>query len=147
MHSPTDCRVARSGGSLRRSPTYLPAGRLHPDIRVRARRRDRPLGCGNYYEYLIGGMLGIGLAQTAPGVAVALVTRHVHRLIDRFRSPLISRGAMQATRSVAVDTAHPDDRRGCGGLLRPGHRLALAYQYRGRDRRVRVRLLSGYAFT
>ena len=32
------------------------------------------LGGGNYHEYLIGGMLGMGLAQTAPGVAVALVT-------------------------------------------------------------------------
>ena len=31
-------------------------------------------GGGSYHEYLIGGMLGMGLAQTAPGVAVALVT-------------------------------------------------------------------------
>ena len=31
-------------------------------------------GGGNYHEYLIGGMLGMGLAQTAPGVAVALVS-------------------------------------------------------------------------
>src|ERR1700753_1438687 len=30
-------------------------------------------GGGNYHEYLIGGMLGMGLAQTAPGTAVARV--------------------------------------------------------------------------
>src|ERR1700689_247472 len=29
-------------------------------------------GGGNYHEYLIGGMLGMGLAQTAPGGAGAL---------------------------------------------------------------------------
>ena len=43
-------------------------------------------GGGSYHEYLIGGMLGMGLAQTAPGVAVALVTDMSTGLMDRFRS-------------------------------------------------------------
>src|SRR5271170_3384480 len=59
------------------------------------------LGGGNYHEYLIGGMLGMGLAQTAPGVAVALVTDMHTGLIDRFRSLPMSRWAVLAARSVA----------------------------------------------
>ncbi|HEY1000192.1 MAG TPA: hypothetical protein VGD83_11180, partial [Streptosporangiaceae bacterium] len=39
-------------------------------------------GHGSYHEYLIGGMLGMGLAQTAPGVAVALVTDMSTGLMD-----------------------------------------------------------------
>jgi ABC-2 type transport system permease protein len=58
-------------------------------------------GGGNYHEYLIGGMLGMGLAQTAPGVAVALVTDMSTGLIDRFRSLPMSRWAVLAARSVA----------------------------------------------
>jgi ABC-2 type transport system permease protein len=56
---------------------------------------------GSYHEYLIGGMLGMGLAQTAPGVAVALVTDMSTGLIDRFRSLPMSRWAVLAARSVA----------------------------------------------
>jgi len=59
------------------------------------------VGGGNYHEYLIGGMLGMGLAQTAPGVAVALVTDMSTGLIDRFRSLPMSRWAVLAARSVA----------------------------------------------
>src|SRR6202034_2721188 len=40
-------------------------------------------GGGNYHEYLIGGMLGMGLAQTAPGGAVAPVTDSSPRLSAR----------------------------------------------------------------
>jgi ABC-2 type transport system permease protein len=58
-------------------------------------------GGGNYHEYLIGGMLGMGLAQTAPGVAVALVTDMSSGLIDRFRSLPMSRWAVLAARSIA----------------------------------------------
>jgi ABC transporter DrrB family efflux protein len=58
-------------------------------------------GGGNYHEYLIGGMLGMGLAQTAPGVAVALVTDMSTGLIDRFRSLPMSRWAVLMARSVA----------------------------------------------
>ena len=43
-------------------------------------------GGGNYHEYLIGGMLGMSLAQTAPGTAVAVVSDMSTGLIDRFRS-------------------------------------------------------------
>src|SRR5215472_8903422 len=47
-------------------------------------------GGGSYHEYLIGGMLGMGLAQTAPGTAVAVVTDMSTGLIDRFRSLTIA---------------------------------------------------------
>ena len=59
------------------------------------------LGGGNYHEYLIGGMLGMGLAQTAPGVAVALVTDMSTGLIDRFRSLPMSRWAVLTARTLA----------------------------------------------
>ena len=58
-------------------------------------------GHGSYHEYLIGGMLGMGLAQTAPGAAVALVTDMSTGLIDRFRSLPMSRWAVLMARSVA----------------------------------------------
>jgi ABC-2 type transport system permease protein len=56
---------------------------------------------GSYHEYLIGGMLGMGLAQTAPGVAVALVTDMSTGLMDRFRSLPMSRWAVLIARSIA----------------------------------------------
>jgi ABC transporter DrrB family efflux protein len=58
-------------------------------------------GSGSYHEYLIGGMLGMGLAQTAPGVAVALVTDMSTGLMDRFRSLPMSRWAVLGARSIA----------------------------------------------
>ena len=58
-------------------------------------------GGGSYHEYLIGGMLGMGLAQTAPGVATALVTDMSTGLMDRFRSLPMSRWAVLVARSVA----------------------------------------------
>jgi ABC-2 type transport system permease protein len=58
-------------------------------------------GHGSYHEYLIGGMLGMGLAQTAPGVAVALVTDMSTGLVDRFRSLPMSRWAVLVARSIA----------------------------------------------
>ena len=58
-------------------------------------------GGGNYHEYLIGGMLAMGLAMTAPGTAVALVTDMSSGLIDRFRSLPTSRSAVLAGRTIA----------------------------------------------
>ena len=58
-------------------------------------------GGGNYHEYLIGGMLAMGLAMTAPGTAVALVTDMSTGLIDRFRSLPMSRSAVLAGRTIA----------------------------------------------
>jgi ABC-2 type transport system permease protein len=46
-------------------------------------------------------MLGMGLAQTAPGVAVALVSDMSTGLIDRFRSLPMSRWAVLVARSIA----------------------------------------------
>jgi ABC-2 type transport system permease protein len=58
-------------------------------------------GHGSYHEYLIGGMLGMGLAQTAPGVATALVTDMSTGVIDRFRSLPMSRWAVLVARSFS----------------------------------------------
>jgi ABC-2 type transport system permease protein len=58
-------------------------------------------GRGSYHEYLVGGMLGMGLAQTAPGVAVALVSDMSSGLIDRFRSLPMSRWAVLTARTIA----------------------------------------------
>jgi ABC transporter DrrB family efflux protein len=58
-------------------------------------------GGGSYHEYLIGGMLAMGLAATAPGTAVALVTDMSSGLIDRFRSLPTSRAAVLAGRTIA----------------------------------------------
>jgi len=59
------------------------------------------VGGGNYREYLIGGMLGMGLAQTAPGTAVAVVSDMSTGLIDRFRSLPMSRAAVLTARTIA----------------------------------------------
>ncbi|MBO0777167.1 MAG: ABC transporter permease [Actinobacteria bacterium] len=58
-------------------------------------------GGGSYREFLIGGMLGMGVAGTAPGTAVALVTDMSTGLIDRFRSLPMSRSAVLAGRTIA----------------------------------------------
>jgi ABC transporter DrrB family efflux protein len=58
-------------------------------------------GGGNYHEYLIGGMLGMGLAQTAPGAALALVMDMSSGLIDRFRSLPMSRWAVLTARTIS----------------------------------------------
>jgi ABC-2 type transport system permease protein len=58
-------------------------------------------GGGSYHEYLIGGMLGMGLAATAPSTAVALVADMSTGLIDRFRSLPMAQAAVLAGRTVA----------------------------------------------
>ncbi len=58
-------------------------------------------GHGSYHEYLVGGVLGMGLAQTAPGVAVAVVTDMSTGLIDRFRSLPMSRWSVLTARTLA----------------------------------------------
>src|ERR1700733_2030068 len=75
-----------------RSPARHERGRLAPG--------PAP-GHGSYHEYLIGGMLGMGLAQTAPGVAIALVSDMSTGLIDRFRSLPMSRWAVLTARTLA----------------------------------------------
>ena len=58
-------------------------------------------GHGSYHEYLIGGMLGMGLVSTAPGASVALVTDMSTGLMDRFRSLPMSRWAVLLARSIS----------------------------------------------
>lgn len=58
-------------------------------------------GGGSYHDYLIGGMLGLGVAGTAPGTAVALVTDMSTGLVDRFRSLPMTRPAVLAGRTLA----------------------------------------------
>src|SRR5215469_1867269 len=81
--------VKRSIARIRREPETLADVTFQPVIFILM------------FAYLIGGMLGMGLAQTAPGVAVALVTDMSTGLIDRFRSLPMSRWAVLAARSVA----------------------------------------------
>jgi ABC-2 type transport system permease protein len=59
------------------------------------------IGGGAYHSYLIGGMLGMSLAQTAPGTAVAVVSDMSTGLIDRFRSLPMSRAAVLTARTIA----------------------------------------------
>ncbi len=58
-------------------------------------------GGGGYHGYLIGGMLAMTLAQTAPGTAVAVVSDMSTGLIDRFRSLPMSRAAVLTARTIA----------------------------------------------
>src|ERR1700684_2777798 len=58
-------------------------------------------GHGSYHEYLIGGVLGMGLAQTAPRGGVGQVTDTSTGLIARFRSLPMSRWALLVARSIA----------------------------------------------
>jgi ABC transporter DrrB family efflux protein len=58
-------------------------------------------GGGSYHEYLVGGMLAMGLAGTAPSTTVALVTDMNTGLIDRFRSLPMSPAAVLAGRTIA----------------------------------------------
>src|SRR3984885_2519295 len=58
-------------------------------------------GGGNYHAFLVGGMLGMSLAQTAPGTAVAVVSDMETGLIDRFRSLPMSRAAVLTARTIA----------------------------------------------
>jgi ABC-2 type transport system permease protein len=58
-------------------------------------------GGDKYHAYLIGGMLGMTLAQTAPGTAVAIVSDMETGLIDRFRSLPMSRAAVLTARTIA----------------------------------------------
>ena len=102
-------------------------------------------GGGSYHEYLIGGMLGMGLAQTAPGTAVAVVSDMSTGLIDRFRSLPMSRAAVLTARTLAdmltqvigAAVRPPSGWRSAGGspaALQAIEAFALA-------------LLFGYAFT
>ena len=104
------------------------------------------LGGGNYHEYLIGGMLGMGLAQTAPGVAVALVTDMSTGLIDRFRSLPMSRWAVLAARSVAELLTQM-----IGAVVVVGVGLAIGWRVHTGPAQVTaafaLSLLFGYAFT
>lgn len=58
-------------------------------------------GGGNYHEYLVGGMFGMTMAGTAPGVAVGLATDIKSGIIDRFRALPMSRAAVLVGRLTA----------------------------------------------
>jgi ABC transporter DrrB family efflux protein len=103
-------------------------------------------GGGSYHEYLIGGMLGMGLAQTAPGVATALVTDMSTGLIDRFRSLPMSRWAVLMARSVTELLTQM-----IGGVVVVGVGLAIGWRVHTGPADVAaafaLALLFGYAFT
>jgi ABC-2 type transport system permease protein len=103
-------------------------------------------GGGNYHEYLIGGMLGMGVAGTAPGTAVALVTDMSTGLIDRFRALPMSRAAVLAGRTLADLLTQV-----IGALVVAGVGLAIGWRVHTGPADVvaafALALLFGYAFT
>ena len=103
-------------------------------------------GGGSYHEYLIGGMLGMGLAQTAPGTAVAVVTDMSTGLIDRFRSLPMSRAAVLTARTIADLLTQM-----IGALVVAGIGLAIGWRVHTSAGDVieafTLALLFGYAFT
>ena len=103
-------------------------------------------GGGNYHEYLIGGMLAMGLAMTAPGTAVALVTDMHTGLIDRFRSLPMSRSAVLAGRTIADLVTQV-----IGALVVAGVGLAIGWRIHtsvaDAAAAFGLALLFGYAFT
>jgi ABC-2 type transport system permease protein len=103
-------------------------------------------GGGNYHDYLIGGMLGMGLAQTAPGTAVAVVSDMSTGLIDRFRSLPMSRAAVLTARTIADLLTQM-----IGALVVAGVGLAIGWRVHTGAADVvaafALALLFGYAFT
>ena len=103
-------------------------------------------GGGSYHEYLIGGMLGMGLAQTAPGTAVAVVSDMATGLIDRFRSLPMSRAAVLTARTLADLLTQM-----IGALVVAGVGLAIGWRVHTSAGDVieafALALLFGYAFT
>jgi ABC-2 type transport system permease protein len=103
-------------------------------------------GGGSYHEYLIGGMLGMGLASTAPGTAVALVSDMSSGLIDRFRSLPMSRAAVLAGRTLADLITHV-----LGVLVVAAVGLAIGWRVHAGPGNVLaafgLALLFGYSFT
>ena len=103
-------------------------------------------GGGNYHEYLIGGMLAMGLAMTAPGTAVALVTDMSTGLIDRFRSLPMSRSAVLAGRTLADLVTQA-----IGAVVVAGVGLAIGWRIHTSVAEASaafgLALLFGYAFT
>ena len=103
-------------------------------------------GGGSYHEYLVGGMLAMGLAMTAPGTAVALVTDMSSGLVDCFRSLPTARSAVLAGRTIADLVTQV-----IGALVVAGVGLAIGWRIHSSltDAAVAfgLALLFGYAFT
>ena len=103
-------------------------------------------GGGSYHEYLIGGMLGMGLAQTAPGTAVGVVTDMSTGLIDRFKSLPMSRAAVLTARTIADLLTQV-----IGAAVVAGVGLAIGWRVHTSAAEVieafALALLFGYAFT
>ena len=95
-------------------------------------------GGDNYHAYLISGMLGMTLAQTAPGHRGGDRQRHG----DRAHRPVPVAADVprrRADRAHDRRPAHPGDRRRRGGPGRARDRLAHPQRGRRRDRGVRAR--------
>jgi ABC transporter DrrB family efflux protein len=103
-------------------------------------------GKASYHEYLIGGMIGMGLAQTAPGTAVAVVSDMSTGLIDRFRSLPMSRAAVLMARSLADMLTQI-----IGASVTAAVGLAIGWRIHGSALQaieaLALALLFGYAFT
>jgi ABC-2 type transport system permease protein len=103
-------------------------------------------GGDKYHAYLVSGMLGMTLAQTAPGTAVAIVSDMETGLIDRFRSLPMSRAAVLTARTIADLLTQVI---GAGVVALVG--LAIGWRINGTAGQAieafALALLFGYAFT
>jgi ABC-2 type transport system permease protein len=103
-------------------------------------------GRGSYHQYLVGGVLGMGLAQTAPGAAVAVVTDMSTGLIDRFRSLPMSRWSVLTARTIAELV-----KQAISAVVVTGVGLAIGWRVHTGPADVAaafgLALLTGYAFT
>ena len=59
------------------------------------------IGRDDYTEFLVAGLFGMIIAQTAPGTTVGIATDMTTGVIDRFRSLPMSRSAVLAGRTMA----------------------------------------------
>jgi ABC transporter DrrB family efflux protein len=59
------------------------------------------IGAGNYRQFLVAGLFGLIIAQTAPGTTVGLTSDMTTGVIERFGSLPMSRAAVLAGRTLA----------------------------------------------
>ena len=97
------------------------------------------IGRGDYTEFLVAGLFGMIIAQTAPGTTVGIATDMTTGVIDRFRSLPMSRSAVLAGRTMA-DTCTSAIARGRRGRDRVRRRVA--HQQRPARRAGRVRAVA-----
>jgi ABC-2 type transport system permease protein len=59
------------------------------------------IGAGDYRQFLVAGLFGMIIVQTAPGTTIGICTDMTTGVVDRFRSLPMSRAAVLAGRTLA----------------------------------------------